>query len=99
MNLLASVLLSGGSIIDLDGTMFLQLGLFAVAYVLLYFALFRPMVRLFEAREIAIDGSKEEAARLQKEAKKAGASFDLEMAQVRAQASAERERLQKEGQK
>ncbi len=97
MNLLASVPLSGGSIIDLDGTIFVQLGLFIVAYVLLYVLVFRPMVALFEAREVAIDGAKEDAHRLQKEAKDAGKTFDQEMAQVRHQASEERERLRQEG--
>lgn len=99
MNLLASVPLSGGSIIDLDGTIFVQFGLFVLAYVFLYLLVFRPMVALFEAREVAIDGAKEDAHRLQKEAKDAGNTFDQEMAQVRHQASEERERLRQEGTK
>jgi F-type H+-transporting ATPase subunit b len=97
MHLLSSVLLSGGSIIDLDGTIFVQLGLFFTAYVLLRFIVFRPMLALFEAREQAIDGAKDEAQRLQKEAKAAGKTFDQEMAKVRHQASEERERLRQEG--
>jgi F-type H+-transporting ATPase subunit b len=99
MNLLSSALLSGGSIIDLDGTIFLQLGLFFAAYVVLYFVVFRPMVALFEARELAIDGAKDDAQRLQREARDAGNTFDQEMAQVRRQASDERERLRQEGAK
>ncbi|MBC7171396.1 MAG: ATP synthase F0 subunit B [Polyangiaceae bacterium] len=97
MNLLASVPLAGGSIIDLDGTIFVQLGLFVVAFLLLYFFVFRPMVALFDAREIAIDGAKDDATRLQKEAKDASKTFDHEMAKVRHQASEERERLRQEG--
>ncbi len=97
MNLLASVLLSGGSIIDLDGTVFVQFGLFVVAYLVLNTLVFRPMLALFEAREVAIDGAKEDAQRLQREAKDAGKTFDAEMAQVRVQASEERERLRQEG--
>jgi F-type H+-transporting ATPase subunit b len=97
MNLLSSALLSGGSIIDLDGTIFLQLGLFFTAYVVLYFIVFRPMVALFEAREQAIDGAKDDAQRLQREAKDAGKTFDQEMAQVRHQAAEQREKLRQEG--
>jgi F-type H+-transporting ATPase subunit b len=96
MTLLASVPLQG-SIIDLDGTIFIQAGLFVAAYVVLYAFVFRPMVALFEAREVAIDGAKEDAGRLQKEAREAGKTFDQEMAQVRHQASEERERLRQEG--
>ncbi len=99
MNLLSSALLSGGSIIDLDGTIFVQLGLFFAAYIVLYFFVFRPRVALFEAREQAIDGAKEDAQRLQREARDAGKTFDQEMAQVRQQASEERERLRQEGAK
>jgi F-type H+-transporting ATPase subunit b len=97
MNLLSSALLSGGSIIDLDGTLFLQLGLFFAAYIVLYFIVFRPMVALFEAREQAIDGAKDDAQRLQREARDAGQTFDQEMAEVRRQASEQREKLRQEG--
>ena len=67
MNVLFTALLSEGSIIDLDGTIWIQLGLFAVAFFVFRPLIFRPMVALFEAREKAIEGSKLEALRLQDE--------------------------------
>ena len=39
-----SAVLSGGSIIDLDGTLFVQLAMFFVAFGLLYVLVFKPMV-------------------------------------------------------
>ena len=92
MNVLFTALLSEGSIIDLDGTIWIQLGLFAVA-----FFVFRPMIALFEAREKAIEGSKLEALRLQDEASAESEEFDAEMRRLRLQAGEERDRLRAEG--
>lgn len=92
MQLLSSALLSG-SMIDLDGTIFVQAAIFFVAFFLLRAIVFKPMVALFEAREAAIDGAKAEADRLQLEAASAGQTFDEELRKVRAQAQVERDKL------
>jgi F-type H+-transporting ATPase subunit b len=97
MNVLFTALLSEGSIIDLDGTIWIQLGLFAVAYFVFRPLIFRPMVALFEAREKAIEGSKLEALRLQDEASAESEEFDIEMRHLRLQAGEERDRLRAEG--
>jgi F-type H+-transporting ATPase subunit b len=89
--------LSEGSIIDLDGTIWIQLGLFAVAFFVFRPLIFRPMVALFEARENAIEGSKLEALRLQDEASAESEEFDMEMRRLRLQAGEERDRLRAEG--
>jgi len=68
MHLLFAALLSEGSIIDIDGTIFVQLGIFAIAFLLFRPLIFKPMVALFEAREQATHGEKLEAQRLQDEA-------------------------------
>ena len=99
MHVLFTALLSEGSIIDLDGTIWLQLGLFAVAFLLFRPLIFRPMVALFEAREKAIEGSKLEALRLQDEAAAGTEEFDAEMRRLRLQAGEERDRLRAEGQR
>lgn len=99
MHVLFTALLSEGSIIDLDGTIWVQLGLFAVAFLLLRPLIFRPMVALFEAREKAIEGSKLEALRLQDEAAAGSEEFDAEMRRLRLQAGEERDRLRAEGQR
>jgi F-type H+-transporting ATPase subunit b len=98
MNVLSTVLLSG-SMIDLDPTIFVQAGIFFVALGVLYVLVFGPMIRLFEAREEAIDGAKVEAQRLQAEASNAGHSFDEQMRTVRRESQEERDRLRKDGQK
>ena len=97
MNVLFTALLSEGSIIDLDGTIWLQLGLFAIAFFLFRPLIFRPMIALFEAREEAIEGSKLEALRLQDEAAAETEEFDEEMRRLRLQAGEERDRLRAEG--
>jgi F-type H+-transporting ATPase subunit b len=97
MNVLFTALLSEGSIIDLDGTIWIQLGLFAVAFFVFRPLIFRPMVALFEARENAIEGSKLEALRLQDEASAESEEFDVAMRRLRLQAGEERDRLRAEG--
>lgn len=91
-----SVLLSGGSIIDLDGTLFVQLAMFFLAFGLLYVLVFKPMVAVLEAREQAIDGAKHEARELEQDVKAKQASFDAELHKVRSSAGDERERMRAE---
>ncbi len=97
MYVLFTALLSEGSIIDLDGTIWIQLALFGVAFFVLRPLIFRPMIALFEARENAIEGSKLEALRLQDEASAESDEFDVEMRRIRLQAGEERDRLRVEG--
>jgi F-type H+-transporting ATPase subunit b len=97
MHLLFTALLSEASLIDLDGTIWIQLGLFAIAFLVFRPLIFRPMVALFEARENAIQGAKLEALRLQDEAAAEGEEFEEEMRRLRLQAGEERDRLRAEG--
>ena len=97
MTVLFTALLSEGSIIDLDWTILIQLGTFAVAFLLFRPLIFRPMIALFEARENAIEGAKVEALRLQDEAEAESEEFDEEMRRIRLQAGEERDRLRAEG--
>jgi F-type H+-transporting ATPase subunit b len=97
MTFLSAALLSGGSIIDLDGTIFVQLVIFFMAFFILKALVFKPMMALFDAREEAIDGARREAKELVREAEKKGASFDDEMREVRREAGAERDKLRAEG--
>ncbi len=93
-----AALLSGGSIIDLDGTLFVQAAMFFIAFGVLYALVFKPMVAMLEAREEAIDGAKVEAKRLEVEVKEKQASFEAELRKVRGASSEERDRLRAEGQ-
>lgn len=91
-------LLSGGSIIDLDGTVFVQAAMFFVAFVMLYGLVFKPMVALLDARDAAIDGAKGEAKHLEAEVTAKQAAFEVELRRVRGSSNEERERLRGEGQ-
>src|SRR5688500_3063399 len=62
------VMLSGGSPVDLDGSLFVQLGIFFIAFFILRSLVFRPVMELFDARTAAMEGSREEAKRLETEA-------------------------------
>jgi F-type H+-transporting ATPase subunit b len=91
-------LLSGGSIIDLDGTVFVQLAMFFVAFVVLYGLVFKPMVALLDARDLAIEGAKDEAKHLDAEVLEKQASFEAQLKRVQGTAGEDRERLRAEGQ-
>ncbi len=99
MQLLSTVFLSGGSIIDLDGTFVIQLVIFFVAMLVLRSLVFKPVVALFDAREEAIDGARVDARRMEKEAGDKAVTFDEEMRTVRIEAGQERDRLRTEGQR
>ncbi|MEM7447678.1 MAG: ATP synthase F0 subunit B [Myxococcota bacterium] len=94
--LTSPTLLSGGSLIDVDGTIFIQAALFFLAMLVLNWTVFRPMIALFEAREQAIDGSKEEAERLRADSEEKAAAFEQKLVDVRAKAAAERQQLLQE---
>lgn len=91
--------LLSGALIDLDGTLVVQVVLFFIAFGVLYPLVFKPMVAMFEAREEAIDGARAEARRKEQQAREKADKFEQEMHDIRVSASAERERLRQEGQK
>jgi len=92
-----SALLSGGSIIDLDVTFFVQIALFFVAFIFLRSLVFKPMLALFEEREAAIGGAKAEAKRMEEDASEKGDDFDARMRTLRLEAGEEREKMRQEG--
>jgi F-type H+-transporting ATPase subunit b len=96
---LLTSLLAEGALVDLDGSVFVELVLFFVLFLILNFLVFKPMIRLFAAREARIDGAVEEAKRQTREA--AGFSGEIEEARrkQRAEAAAAREKIRVEGAK
>ena len=91
------VLLSGSPVLDLDASVFIYLGIFGLAFLMLRALIFRPVIDLMDAREEAIDGAREEAKALQKEAAAKLDAFEKEMSKVKAEAAVERDRLRAEG--
>ena len=93
------MLLSGGAVIDLDGSLLIQLAIFFIAFELLRRLVFRPMIALFDAREAAIDGAKREARSLENEADEKLKAFEAEMKKVRAEAAADRDSIRQDAQR
>jgi F-type H+-transporting ATPase subunit b len=81
-------------ILDLDSTVFLQLGIFIVTALILSRFLFRPYLEVRAARSHGIEGAKEEARRMDEEAAARLADYQHALTQARSKASAERGRLQ-----
>jgi F-type H+-transporting ATPase subunit b len=87
----------GGAIIDLDGTFFLQFGIFVALFLFLRSVVFRPVLAVLEAREHATDGARDEARDLEARAKEKLAAFESEMTKAKVELAAERDRLRKDG--
>lgn len=91
------LLLTGGAIIDLDGTIVFQLVTFVLVFLVLRSFVFKPMLALFDAREKAIDGAKLAAKNLESGADTALQTFEAKMKEAKIEAAAERDRLRADG--
>src|SRR5947207_11831171 len=74
-----------GSPIDLDGSFFIQLAIFFLAFLILRALVFRPVMDLFDARAKAIVGSREQAAHMEREAERERSQLESELRRVRQQ--------------
>ncbi|MEM9067548.1 MAG: ATP synthase F0 subunit B [Myxococcota bacterium] len=93
---LLTAFLSGGSIIDLDGTFFFQFAIFWVAFLVLRKLVFHPIIAVIEAREEAIDGARQKARDLEKDSADREKEFATKMRSVRLGAGEERDKLRDE---
>jgi F-type H+-transporting ATPase subunit b len=82
--------------IDLDGTFFLQMAIFFALFAVLYTALFKPLMGVFDARESAIDGAKQKSRELEVSAEEKFQRFETEMKKVRIEATQERDRVRQD---
>lgn len=92
-----SVLLAGGSPVDIDSSVFVQAVLFVIAYFVLKFLLFDPLMKLFDAREEAVNGAKRDAKGVHSDAEAKQTEYNDRMRDMRAEANAEREQLRADG--
>ncbi|MCG8425182.1 MAG: ATP synthase F0 subunit B [Proteobacteria bacterium] len=83
-------------LIDIDGTMFLQFGLFLIMAVLATQWLFKPYLRMREERRAGIEGARDDAENLAAEAGARKAEYDSRMAAARARAHAEQRTIRSE---
>jgi F-type H+-transporting ATPase subunit b len=86
------VLLVGESPIDLDGSFFVQLGIFFTAFFILRGLVFKPVMGLFDAREQAMQGSRVQAEELERRAEHTREQFESELRNVRHRANEDRDR-------
>lgn len=92
-------LAEGGVTVDLDLTLFVQLGFFLVLLFVLKPTLFDPMMRLFEEREKRIDGTRHQATKEDERSAKALAKYEAILAKARDAGAAERDTIRAEGMK
>src|SRR6185312_2473479 len=90
---------AGGVEVDMNLTVLGQIVLFVVLWVVLKPVLFDPMLKLFEEREKRIDGAKLKARSIDGESVQAEKKYEAAIAKVRAEASADRDRVRAEGTK
>ena len=84
-------------LIDVDGTIFIQFGLFLVMLLLLSRVVFRPYLKLRDARHAGIEGARQEAHQMQERARAVGADYDAQLTRARVRGAEERQRLRTEG--
>ena len=89
----STVTASSGSLVDIDATLFIQLGIFLVMLFLLSRLLFRPVVQLIEARHEATEGTLNAAVALEKEAAEIDKTAETKLAELRRDAGQEKDRM------
>jgi F-type H+-transporting ATPase subunit b len=90
---------SGGSPVDLDGSLLIQLGIFCVAFFILRSLVFKPVMNLFDEREAAMEGSRKQAEAMERDAAEKREKFEGELRSVRQKANEDRDRQRSEAQK
>ena len=93
-----AVMLAGGSPVDLDGSFFVQLAIFLIAFFVLRSLVFKPVMALFDARDKAMEGSKREAEELERDAVQKREQCEAELRSVRQKANEDRDRRRNEAQ-
>jgi len=74
-------------VVDIDGTIFIQAGIFLVLMAILHPLLFQPWLAARARREHAIDGTLLAASELRLEAERFGAEYEERLAVVRGEAA------------
>lgn len=83
-------------LIDIDGTVFIQLALFFVVALIGSRLLFRPYLKMRDERSAGIEGARDEATRLSAEAEARLSHYEKQIEGARAKAQEERRRVRTE---
>ena len=90
------LLVAATPVVDIDGTFFVQGGLFLLMVLVLRPTLFEPWLAAQQARHEAIEGARAEAERLEAKARELSDAYDRKVAEARERAARERSRIQRE---
>jgi F-type H+-transporting ATPase subunit b len=80
-------------LIDVDGTVFVQFGLFLIMLIVLTRVLFRPYLAMRDRRHKGIEGAREEASAMQERARQTNADYDAKLTKARQRGGEERATL------
>ncbi len=83
-------------LIDLDFTVFVQLGLFFITALVATKFLFRPYLKMREERTAGIEGAREEATHMSAQADGQLAEYEVKLSKARGRAEDERRKLRSE---
>jgi len=86
-------------LINIDVTLFVNLGVWLALFFFLRAVLWKPMLDLIDAREAGTEGARHKAVELDAQAKELRARLTAELATARTGAAAERDALRAEGAK
>jgi F-type H+-transporting ATPase subunit b len=89
----------GPQLLDVDGTVFLSFGLFLLTMFALNSLLWKPYLRVREARSTRVEGYKEDAKRIDADATTRLGHVEAELAEARRAGSQERARVRIQAQK
>ncbi len=90
------LILAAAPVVDIDGTFFVQGGLFLLMLLVLRPTLFKPWLAAQQARHEAIEGARAEAERLEAKARELSEAYDRKVAEARERAARERSKIQRE---
>jgi F-type H+-transporting ATPase subunit b len=83
-------------LIDLDGTVLVQLGFFLLLWIVLWRFLFRPFLKLRDDRSHSIEGSRKKAADMEAEARDAVKRYDEAFNRAKLKGAEERQKVRSE---
>jgi len=92
----ATVLASARSIVDIDATVLVELGLFLLCFLVLRGLVFKPLLRLVDVRRAQTQGARGEAKKFEAEADERTKKVTRAVQQAKVEASEERERLRQQ---
>ncbi len=94
--ILVTVAAAEHPLIDVDGTILVQLALFAILFVACNKLLFQPYLRLRERRRAGIEGARAEAETMSAQADGKLSSYEKQLAAARARAGEEARKIRAE---